>query len=73
MSVQRFRKEVEKLEDEEGHLRLNHDEEAQAFYTPDGEPALSRDRVDLRHLFSGMREPEREVARMDAQIENLSE
>jgi hypothetical protein len=78
MSVQRFRKGVEKgegrrREDEEGHLRLTHDEEAQAFYTPDGELALSHDRVDLRHLFSGMREPEGEVARMDAQIENLSE
>jgi hypothetical protein len=65
MSVQRFRKGVEKgegegrrREDEEGHLRLTHDEEAQAFYTPDGELALSHDRVDLRHLFSGMREPE---------------
>jgi hypothetical protein len=63
MSVQRFRKGVEKgegegrrREDEEGHLRLTHDEEAQAFYTPDGEPALSRDRADLRRLFSGLRE-----------------
>ncbi len=56
-----------------GHLRLTHDEEAQAFYTPDGELALSRDRVDLRHLFSGMRALEREVAQMDAQIEELSE
>jgi hypothetical protein len=37
-------------------LQLAHDEEAQAFYTPDGEPALSRDRADLRRLFSGLRE-----------------
>ncbi len=43
---------------EERHLHLIHDEEAQAFYTPDGELALSRDRVDLRHVFNGMRDPE---------------
>ena len=29
---------------------LTHDEEAQAFYAPDGELALSRDRVDLSRL-----------------------
>ncbi len=29
---------------------LVHDEDAQAFYTPSGELALSRDHVNLRHL-----------------------
>jgi len=38
----------EELED--GAPGLVHDEEAQAFYTPAGEFALSRDRVDLGHL-----------------------
>jgi hypothetical protein len=39
---------------EEGSLSLNHDEEAQAFYAPGGELALSRDRVDLRYLFGAL-------------------
>ncbi len=34
---------------------LVHDEEAEAFYTPSGELALSRDRVDLRHLMGEAR------------------
>jgi hypothetical protein len=38
-------------------LRLVHDEEAQAFYTSKGELAISRDRVDLRHLFDELRYP----------------
>jgi hypothetical protein len=38
------------MEVEWGGPGLIHDEEAQAFYTPSGELALSRDRVDLRHL-----------------------
>lgn len=33
-----------------GSPGLVHDEDAQAFYTPSGELALSRDHVDLRHL-----------------------
>ncbi len=37
---------------------LVHDEEAQAFYTPDGELAVSRNRVGLRHMFDGMRDAE---------------
>jgi len=35
---------------EEGWAGLAHDEQAQAFYTPEGEPALSRDRVHLGRL-----------------------
>jgi hypothetical protein len=38
------------MEVEWGGPGLIHDEEAQVFYTPGGELALSRDRVDLRHL-----------------------
>ena len=38
--------------EEWGGEGLVHDEEAEAFYTPAGELALSRDRVDLRHLFN---------------------
>ena len=38
------------MEVEWGGPGLIHDEEAQAFYTPSSELALSRDRVDLRHL-----------------------
>jgi len=38
------------MEVEWGGPGLIHDEEAQAFYTPGGELALSRDRVDLQHL-----------------------
>ena len=34
--------------------RLIHDEEAQAFYTPEGELALNRDLVDLRHFFRNL-------------------
>ncbi len=58
---------------EEGGLGLVHDEEAQAFYTPDGELAISRDRVDLRHVFRGIQVLEREVKDLDAQIQDLSE
>ncbi len=36
-------------------LGLVHNEEAEAFYTPEGELALSRYVVDLRHLFRGLR------------------
>jgi hypothetical protein len=43
------------MEVEWGHPGLVHDEEAQAFYTPDGDFALSRDRVDLRHLMDKRR------------------
>ncbi len=32
-----------------------HDEEAQAFYTPAGDLAISRDRMDLRHLMGDAR------------------
>jgi len=39
---------------QERHLHLTHDEEAQAFYTPDGELALRREGVDLRHLFTSI-------------------
>ena len=35
---------------------LVHEEAAQAFYTPSGELALSRDRVDLRNLMGPGRE-----------------
>ena len=31
---------------------LNHDEQVEAFYTPEGELAVSRDRADLRHLLN---------------------
>ncbi len=34
---------------------LIHDEGAQAFYTPTGELAISRDRMDLRHLIGNAR------------------
>jgi hypothetical protein len=40
------------MEVEWGGLDLVHDEEAEAFYTPDGELAVSRDRFDLRYLLS---------------------
>jgi hypothetical protein len=46
---------------DEGELHLIHDEEAEAFYTPSGELAISRDRVDLRHVFAGIRDLEREI------------
>ena len=36
--------------EEWGAPGLVHDEEAEAFYAPTGELALSRDRVDLRYL-----------------------
>ncbi len=35
-----------------GGLGLVHDEEAEAFYTLEGELAVSRDRVDLRYLLN---------------------
>ena len=35
-----------------GGLGLVHDEEAETFYTPNGELALSRDRVNLQHYLS---------------------
>jgi hypothetical protein len=31
---------------------LIHDEEAEAFYTPEGELAVSRERFDLQHLLN---------------------
>jgi hypothetical protein len=34
-----------------GGSGLIHDEEAEAFYTPEGELGVSRTRFDLRHLF----------------------
>jgi hypothetical protein len=34
--------------------KLVHDEEEQAFYTPEGDLALSRDRADLRHIFRNL-------------------
>jgi hypothetical protein len=42
---------------EQGWLNLIHDEEAEAFYTPDGELALSRDRADLRYMFDAIKDP----------------
>lgn len=39
-----------------GFPGLVHDEGAQAFYTPSGELAISRDRVDLRHLMGKERD-----------------
>jgi hypothetical protein len=47
-------------------LLLVHDEEAQAFYSPEGNLAISREQVDLRYIFSAIGTPERE-------IEDLSE
>jgi hypothetical protein len=35
-----------------GGSGLIHDEEAEAFYTPDGELAVSRERFDLQHLLN---------------------
>ncbi len=35
-------------------LHLIHDEENQVFYTPEGELAISRERVDLRHVFDAI-------------------
>jgi hypothetical protein len=35
-----------------GDPGLVHDEEAEAFYTPDGELAVSRERFDLQHLLN---------------------
>jgi hypothetical protein len=56
---------------DEGEMHLIHDEQAQAFYTPSGELALSRDRVDLRHYFAGIRPLEEEIQRIDREIEEL--
>ncbi len=39
------------LQVEWGGTSLVHDEEAQAFYTRDGDLAVSRDLVDLQHLW----------------------
>ncbi len=36
-------------------LHLVHDEDAQAFYTPEGDLAISRDRVNLRHMLYALR------------------
>jgi hypothetical protein len=47
-------------------LYLIHNEEAQAFYTPEGNLAISREQVDLRHVFYAIDVLERE-------IEDLSE
>ncbi len=44
---------------DKGELHLIHEEDAEAFYTPAGELALSRERVDLRHLFDGIAARER--------------
>ncbi len=41
---------VDRLEVEWGGPGLIHDEKAEAFFTPDGKLAVSRDRFDLRHL-----------------------
>jgi hypothetical protein len=41
---------------EEGEPNLVHDQEAQAFYTPTGELALSRDVADLRYLMGPTRD-----------------
>ena len=41
--------------EEGGGEGLVHDEEAQAFYARTGELAVSRDRVDLRHLMGDAR------------------
>jgi hypothetical protein len=38
------------MEVEWGGPGFIHDEEAEAFYTPEGELAVSRTRFDLRHL-----------------------
>ena len=35
-----------------GGTALVHDEEAEAFYTPEGELTVSRERFDLRHLLN---------------------
>ena len=43
------------MEVEWGGPGLVHDEEAQAFYSLSGELAVSRDHVDLRHLFGPTR------------------
>jgi hypothetical protein len=49
------------MEVEWGGPGLVHDEEAQMFYTPSGALALSRNRLDLRHLMGKERE-ERKTA-----------
>jgi hypothetical protein len=54
---------------DERELHLIHDEEAEAFYTPTGELALSRDRVDLRHVFHAIGRLEREIADLDGEID----
>jgi hypothetical protein len=41
-------------EADQRELHLIHDEETQAFYTPKGELAISRERVDLRHVFDAI-------------------
>ena len=43
------------MEVEWGGPGLVHDEERAAFYTPDGELALSREYMDLRHLMGPVR------------------
>lgn len=44
------------MEVEWGGPGLVHDEDAQAFYTPSGHLAVSRDRVNLQHLLRKERE-----------------
>ncbi len=42
------------MEVEWGGRGLVHDEEAQVFFSRSGELAVSRDRVDLRHVFGAI-------------------
>ena len=56
---------------DQGELGLIHDEEAEEFYTPSGELAISRERVDLRHVFAAIRPLERKIEALDREIEEL--
>jgi hypothetical protein len=47
-------------------LHLIHDEETEAFYTPDGNLAISRDGVDLRYVFHATGRLESELADLDS-------
>lgn len=48
-----------------GELHLIHDEEAQTFRSPEGNLAISRERVDLRYLFSAIDALEEEIEELE--------
>jgi hypothetical protein len=50
---------------DERELYLIHDEEAETFYTPEGNLAISRDRVDFRHVLYAIGVLEREIEELE--------